>query len=137
MAISGDIKTFGRLPDGQRFVFGIQHPRQENGITLGRLELEDEAVSTAGDYQRYFLKNGIRYHHILDPRTLRPARLAQSVTIVARSGVLADGLDTGIFVMGPEQGMALIERPAWRRRRDCWCGWPRVPRLRDYKTGCS
>ena len=110
VAISGDIKTFGRLPDGQRFVFGIQHPRQENGITLGRLELEDEAVSTAGDYQRYFLKNGIRYHHILDPRTLRPARLAQSVTIVARSGVLADGLDTGIFVMGPEQGMALIER---------------------------
>ena len=110
VAISGDIKTFGRLPDGQRFVFGIQHPRQESGITLGRLELEDEAVSTAGDYQRYFLKNGIRYHHILDPRTLRPARLAQSVTIVARSGVLADGLDTGIFVMGPEQGMALIER---------------------------
>ena len=110
VAISGDIKTFGRLPDGQRFVFGIQHPRKENGITLGQLELEDEAVSTAGDYQRYFEKDGIRYHHILDPRTLRPARLAQSVTIVARSGVLADGLDTGIFVMGPEKGMALIER---------------------------
>ena len=110
VAISGDIKTFGRLPDGQRFVFGIQHPRKENGITIGQLELEDEAVSTAGDYQRYFEKDGVRYHHILDPRTLRPARLAQSVTIVARSGVLADGLDTGIFVMGPEKGMALIER---------------------------
>ena len=110
VAISGDIKTFGRLPDGQRFVFGIQHPRKENGITIGQLELEDEAVSTAGDYERYFEKDGVRYHHILDPRTLRPARLAQSVTIVARSGVLADGLDTGIFVMGPEKGMALIER---------------------------
>ena len=110
VAISGDIKTFGRLPDGQRFVFGIQHPRKENGITIGQLELEDEAVSTAGDYERYFEKDGVRYHHILDPRTLRPARLAQSVTIVARSGVLADGLDTGIFVMGPENGMALIER---------------------------
>ncbi len=110
VAIAGDIKTFGRLPDGQRFVFGIQHPRKENGIMIGQLELEDEAVSTAGDYQRYFLKDGIRYHHILDPRTLHPARLSQSVTIVARTGVLADGLDTGIFVMGPEKGMALIER---------------------------
>ena len=110
VAISGDIKTFGRLPDGQRFVFGIQHPRKENGITIGQLELEDEAISTAGDYQRYFEKNGIRYHHILDPQTLQPARLSQSVTIVAPTGVLADGLDTGIFVMGPEKGMALIER---------------------------
>ena len=109
-AISGDIATFGRLPDGQRFVFGIQHPRHETGITIGRLELEDAAVSTAGDYQRYVMKDGIRYHHILDPRTLHPSRLAQSVTVVAGTGVLADGLDTGIFVMGPEKGMALIER---------------------------
>ena len=110
VAISGDIKTFGHLPDGQRFTFGIQHPREENGITIGQLELEDEAVSTAGDYQRYFEKDGIRYHHILDPQTLQPARLSQSVTIVAKTGVLADGLDTGIFVMGPEKGLALIER---------------------------
>lgn len=110
VAISGDIKTFGRMPDGQKFVFGIQHPRKENGITIGQLELEDEAVSTAGDYQRYFEKDGIRYHHILDPQTLQPARRSQSVTIVAETGVLADGLDTGIFVMGPEKGMALIER---------------------------
>ena len=110
VAISGDIKTFGRLPDGKRFVFGIQHPRKENGITIGQLELEDEAVSTAGDYQRFFEKDGIRYHHILDPQTLQPARLSQSVTIVAKTGVLADGLDTGIFVMGQEKGMALIER---------------------------
>ena len=110
VAISGDIKTFGRLPDGQRFTFGIQHPRKENGITIGQLELEDEAVSTAGDYQRYFEKDGVRYHHILDPQTLQPARRSRSVTIVASTGVLADGLDTGIFVMGPEKGMALIER---------------------------
>ena len=109
VAISGDIKTFGRLPKGDRFVFGIQHPRKE-GIVLGQLELEDEAVSTAGDYQRYFMKDGVRYHHILDPQTLQPARLSQSVTVVAKEGVLADGLDTGIFVMGPEKGMALLER---------------------------
>ena len=109
VAISGDIKTFGRMPDEQRFVFGIQHPRKEQGQVLAEIELENEAVSTAGDYQRFFEKDGVRYHHILDPQSLQPARLAQSVTVIARDGVLADGLDTGIFVMGPEKGMALIE----------------------------
>ena len=109
VALSGDIKTFGRMPDQERFVFGIQHPRKEQGEILGRIELENEAVSTAGDYQRFIMKDGIRYHHILDPTTLQPARGCQSVTIIAKEGVMADGLDTGIFVMGPEKGMALIE----------------------------
>jgi len=109
IALSGDIKTFGRMPNGERFVFGIHHPRSD-GKLIGRLELENEAVSTAGDYQRYFMKDGIRYHHILDPNTLQPARLCQSVTVVAKTGVQADGLDTGIFVMGPQRGMALVER---------------------------
>ncbi len=109
VALSGDIKTFGRMPDHQRFVFGIQHPRKEQGEVLGRIELEDEAVSTAGDYQRYFMKDGVRYHHILDPATLLPARGCQSVTVIAKDGVMADGLDTGIFVLGPDKGMALIE----------------------------
>ena len=109
VAISGDIKTFGRMPDHERFVFGIQHPRKEQGEILGRIELENEAVSTAGDYQRYFEKDGVRYHHILDPLTLQPAKGCQSVTIIAKEGVIADGLDTGIFVMGPEKGMTLIE----------------------------
>jgi len=109
VALSGDIKTFGRMPDQERFVFGIQHPRKEQGHILGWIELENEAVSTAGDYQRYIMQDGIRYHHILDPATLQPARGCQSVTIIAKEGVMADGLDTGIFVMGPEKGMALIE----------------------------
>ena len=109
VAISGDIKTFGRMPDNQQFVFGIQHPRKDPGILLGKIELENESVSTAGDYQRYFEKDGVRYHHILDPISLQPARGCQSVTVVAKTGVMADGLDTGIFVMGPEKGMALIE----------------------------
>lgn len=108
VALSGDIKTFGRLPEGERFLFGIQDPRRE-GAVLATLELEDEAVSTAGDYQRYFVQEGVLYHHILDPRTLRPARSCRSVTVVAAEGVMADGLDTGIFVMGPERGMRLVE----------------------------
>lgn len=109
VALSGDIKTFGRMPNGHPFAFGIQHPRKE-GALLARLDLQDEAISTAGDYERFFERAGIRYHHILDPKTLEPARECQSVTIVATEGTFADGLDTGIFVMGPEAGMALIER---------------------------
>lgn len=108
VALSGDIKTFGQLPGGKRFPVGIQHPRQE-GSVLVWIDLQDEAISTAGDYERFFERDGIRYHHILDPRTLQPARSCQSVTVVAREGIWADGLDTGIFVMGVESGMRLVE----------------------------
>ena len=111
IALSGDIKTFGEMPNGESFLFGIQHPRKPSEL-IGRIALKNEAISTAGDYERFFERNGLRYHHILDPATLRPARGCQSVTIVANEGVMADGLDTGIFIMGPERGMALIERLA-------------------------
>lgn len=109
VALSGDIKTFGRLPDGKKFSVGIQHPRKEGAI-LAEIDLQDEAISTAGDYERYFEKDGIRYHHILDPNTLQPARDCQSVTVIAKEGVWADGLDTGIFVMGVDRGMELVEQ---------------------------
>ncbi|NOS82326.1 MAG: FAD:protein FMN transferase [Nitrospira sp.] len=109
IALSGDIKTFGRLPGGRKFPVGIQHPRKE-GEVLAFIDLEDEAISTAGDYERFFERDGVRYHHILDPKTLQPARSCQSVTVVAREGIWADGLDTGIFVMGPERGMELVEQ---------------------------
>jgi FAD:protein FMN transferase len=109
VALSGDIKTFGRLPGGIKFPFGIRHPRREEAV-LAFVDLQDEAISTAGDYERYFEREGRRYHHILDPVTLQPARDCQSVTIVARDGITADGLDTGVFVMGRERGLALIER---------------------------
>lgn len=108
VALSGDIKTFGRLPDGKMFPIGIQHPRQD-GSVLVWIDLQDEAISTAGDYERFFERDGVRYHHILDPRTLQPARSCQSVTVITREGVWADGLDTGIFVMGAESGMRLVE----------------------------
>jgi thiamine biosynthesis lipoprotein len=108
VALSGDIKTFGQLPGGRKFPIGIQHPRKE-GEVLGFIDLENEAISTAGDYERFFEHDGVRYHHILDPHTLQPARRCQNVTVIARDGIWADGLDTGIFVMGAELGMQLIE----------------------------
>jgi thiamine biosynthesis lipoprotein len=109
IGIAGDFRIFGRRADGTAWPIGIQHPRRPNEV-LATLESVDEAVSTSGDYERFFFKDGIRYHHILDPRILRPARLCQSVTIVASDATTADGLATGVFVMGPEQGMALVER---------------------------
>lgn len=108
VALSGDIKTFGRLPGGAPFPVGIRHPRRD-GAVLAEIDLQDEAISTAGDYERFFERNGIRYHHILDPKSLQPARGCQSVTVIAKEGIWADGLDTGIFVMGPERGMELVE----------------------------
>ncbi len=109
VALSGDIKAFGELPGGSGFPVGIRHPRQEDRV-LTVIHLKDEAISTAGDYERFFERDGVRYHHILDPVTLKPARGCQSVTVIAREGTMADGLDTGIFVLGPERGMALVEK---------------------------
>lgn len=109
VALSGDIKTFGALPGAGGFLVGINHPREE-GELIAVIDLKDEAISTAGDYERFFERDGVRYHHILNPQTLRPARGCQSVTVIAKDGTMADGLDTGIFVLGPERGMALVER---------------------------
>ena len=102
-------KDLRQLPNGATFPFAIRHPRSEDTV-LAFLDLQNEAISTAGDYERYFERDGVRYHHILDPVTLQPARDCQSVTVVAKDGMTADGLDTGIFVMGRERGLALVER---------------------------
>jgi thiamine biosynthesis lipoprotein len=109
VALSGDIKTFGDLPGMKGFPVGIRHPRQE-GALIATIDLKNEAISTAGDYERFFEQDGVRYHHILDPQTLEPGRKCQSVTVIAAEGTVADGLDTGIFVLGPERGMALVEQ---------------------------
>ena len=82
----------------------------ESGPSGNRNRVPDGTFSTSGDYERFFVKDGRRYHHILDPATGEPARGARSVTIVARRAILADGLSTGVFILGADAGMALIER---------------------------
>lgn len=109
VALSGDIKTFGDLPGMKGFPVGIRHPRQE-GALVATIDLKNEAISTAGDYERYFERDGIRFHHILDPESLEPARKCQSVTVIALEGTVADGLDTGLFVLGPVRAMELVEQ---------------------------
>lgn len=105
----GDIYVAG-LKDGRPWRLGIQDPRGPANHSFAELDLSDGTFSTSGDYERFFIKNGRRYHHILDPANGEPARGARSVTIVANLGVIADGLSTGVFLLGPEKGMALVER---------------------------
>lgn len=105
----GDLYVAGKRGD-RPWRLGIADPRAPDGGIFARIELSDSTFSTSGDYERFFIKDGVRYHHILDPATGQPSRLSRSVTIVSKRAVLADGLSTGVFLLGPEQGMALIER---------------------------
>jgi len=75
---------------------------------LGTVELRDESISTSGDYEQFFEVEGRRYHHILDPSTGWPATASESATVIASHGADADGLATGLFVLGPERAAAAI-----------------------------
>ncbi len=105
----GDLYVGGVRGD-RPWRLGINDPRGPGGDSFAVVELRDSTFSTSGDYERFFMKDGVRYHHIIDPGTGQPARGCRSVTIVADSPLLADGLSTGVFLLGPEKGMALIER---------------------------
>lgn len=105
----GDLYAAGVAGDTP-WRLGIQDPRGAGGTSFATVELSDATFSTSGDYERYFERDGVRYHHILDPRTGQPARGTRSVTIVAREATWADGLSKGVFILGPERGLALVER---------------------------
>lgn len=105
----GDLYVSG-LHDGRPWALGIRDPRGPEDRIFASVALSDATFSTSGDYERFFLAGGRRYHHILDPALGEPARGSRSVTIVAKEGAIADALSTGVFVMGPAAGMALVER---------------------------
>src|SRR5690606_37079401 len=106
--LGGDVYALGTRPDGTPWRLGIRHPRRAGQI-LGILHVSDAAVATSGDYERYFEYEGVRYSHIVDPRTGWPAMELASVTVVAPHGVWADALSTAVFVLGKEEGLALLE----------------------------
>jgi thiamine biosynthesis lipoprotein len=103
----GDTRVIGDRR-GQPWIVGIRHPRVADQVVT-RLPLVDEAISTSGDYERYFEENGRRYHHIINPATGRPTDGILTVTVIGPDGTLTDGLDTAIFVLGAEKGLGLIE----------------------------
>lgn len=103
----GDTRLLGDRR-GKPWVVGVRDPDDEEGLVT-RLGLVDEAVSTSGDYERFFIEDGVRYHHILNPGTGRSASSVRSVSIVGPDATMTDGLSTSVFVLGAEQGIALIE----------------------------
>jgi thiamine biosynthesis lipoprotein len=101
ISAGGNVYALGRKPDGSPWRVGIRHPR-EDGAFLGVVEAVDQAVVSSGDYERYFEADGFRYHHILNPKTGRPASDSISVTVVSSQSLTADLLSTAIFVLGKE-----------------------------------
>jgi thiamine biosynthesis lipoprotein len=89
-------------------MIGIRHPRDSSGIAL-RLPLSDSAISTSGDYERFFIADGKRVHHIIDPDTGRSAGASWSATVIGPDALTTDALSTTIFILGAADGLALIE----------------------------
>ena len=108
---AGNIYAYGTPPGKDSWVIGLQHPRKGERL-LGSFEIKDKAVSTSGDYEKFFTIDGERYSHIIDPRTGYPVKGIVSVTIVTDNATRADALSTGVFVLGLEKGMDLIEKLA-------------------------
>jgi len=105
----GDLRTLAsELTIGKRHVY-VRHPRDHEQF-FGRFRMDEGAVATSGDYERYFIQDSVRYHHILNPATGYPARKSVSVTVKGPTTALCDALSTAVFVMGPKEGIALLER---------------------------
>ena len=102
LSLGGNVSALGSKPDGTAWTVAIENP--DGGDYLGTVQIADQCVVTSGGYQRYFEQDGVRYWHILDPETGKPARSGmKSVTIVSADDTLADALSTALFVMGPER----------------------------------
>jgi thiamine biosynthesis lipoprotein len=105
----GDLLAIGRAPGNRAWRIGVRHSREDT--TIGVIELADrEAAFTSGDYERYFEHDGQRLHHLLDPKTGRPATHTQALTVLSDDPVLADAAATALFVAGPERWRAIAER---------------------------
>lgn len=105
----GDLYALGNGPGGEKWKVGIQDPREEDKL-LGIIKVKDVGVATSGDYQRYFTIEGKRLSHIVNPKTGQTVQdVPMSVTVIAPHATTTDALATGVFVLGPQKGMELIE----------------------------
>jgi len=103
----GDLRLLGGKPGKGTWRIGIRHPRKP-GKLLVSLDLADASIVTSGDYERFFVADGKRYHHLIDPATGQPARGCQNVTVIAVKAAEADALATAAFVMGAREGIAFL-----------------------------
>lgn len=107
--LGGNIYVIGSKPDGSNFNIGVQDPSKTDGSVLGYVSVSNKSVVTSGSYERYFIQDGKRYHHILDPSTGYPTDNGLcSVTIISDQSVDGDGLSTTCFVLGKDEGLKLI-----------------------------
>lgn len=113
VSLGGNVHLLGTKQDGSAWRVGIQDPNNTDDM-LGILQANDCAVITSGAYERNFEKDGVTYHHIIDPATGKPSNSGlTSVTIVSKDGTLADGLSTSLFVMGKDKAIAY-----WKQHAD-------------------
>lgn len=94
--------------DGTKWRVGIQHPRDLSRY-FAFVEIENESLATSGDYEHFFERDGVRYHHIIDPKTGYPSTASTSVTVISSSAFVADAIDTALFIMGHEKGLARLQ----------------------------
>ena len=102
----GDMRIFGR---GKPFKIGIQHPRSESNEIIDVINVGNMSVVTSGDYERYFMKDGKRYHHIINPLTGYPSQNAISVTVISETALIADAYSTALFLLEPKQSLKLAQ----------------------------
>ena len=107
--VGGNVRTIGLKEDGNKWLVGIENPEQNDNVPyLAYLDLADNSLVTSGSYQRYYVVDGKRYHHIIDPQTLMPSENYLSVSIVCKSSAMGDALSTALFCMSFEEGLTLI-----------------------------
>ncbi|MGO8854462.1 MAG: FAD:protein FMN transferase [Steroidobacteraceae bacterium] len=109
VSAGGDSRIIGDR-FGKPWMVGIRDPSKGEGAVITRIPLVDAAISTSGDYERYFEEDGVRYHHIIDPHTGHSASKVRSATIIGPNATRTDGLSKTAFVLGPEKAMEIYNR---------------------------
>lgn len=95
---------------GASRTIGIQNPQKNTGVPMGRVQVTDCSLVTSGSYEQYFIRDGVRYHHLIDPRTGVPAQSGLlGVTLIGNSAMELDALSTAVFILGMERGLRLLE----------------------------
>ena len=115
ISVGGNLRAIGTKPGGSQWVGGVEDPWNASDVYTGSsssvaaVKMSDLSLVTSGDYQRYYLVDGVRYHHLIDPATLWPAAYFDGVSVLAPDSGVADCLTTGLFCMPLEEGQAIVE----------------------------
>ena len=115
ISVGGNLRAIGTKPDGSQWVGGVENPWNSSEVyttgssTVAAVKMSDLSLVTSGDYQRYYVVDGVRYHHLIDPATLWPAAYFDGVSVLAPDSGVADCLTTGLFCLPLEEGKQLVE----------------------------